>query len=82
MGKKREAPTLTEQLREAIQKDGRSLNQLGKDCGVDAARLSRFVRGERGLSVDAIDRIAAALKLRLAKARADDAGSTRKPKGK
>jgi transcriptional regulator with XRE-family HTH domain len=66
MGKKREAPTLTDQLREAIRQSGRSLNQLGKQCGLDAARLSRFVRGERGLSLEAIDAIAKALNLCLA----------------
>jgi DNA-binding phage protein len=66
MGKKREAPTLTEQIREAIQRSGQSLNQLGKQCGVDSARLSRFMRGERGLSLDAVDAIAKALHLRLA----------------
>ncbi len=65
MGKKGEAPTLTDQLREAIQQSGQSLNQLGKQCGVDSARLSRFLRGERGLSLEAVDAIARVLHLRL-----------------
>jgi transcriptional regulator with XRE-family HTH domain len=68
MPNKKEAPTLTEQLRAAIQQSGQSLAQLGKACGVDAPRLSRFVRGERGLSLEAVDRIASVLRLHLAKA--------------
>jgi transcriptional regulator with XRE-family HTH domain len=69
MAEKKGEPTLTDQLREAIRQDGRSLSQLGRDTGVDVARLSRFVRGERGLSLDAVDRIAAALRLRLTRGR-------------
>src|SRR6266851_6757745 len=44
---------LAEQLREAIRTSGQSLTQLGKGCGIDSARLSRFMRGERGLSFEA-----------------------------
>jgi transcriptional regulator with XRE-family HTH domain len=76
VSKKKGEPTLTDQLRDAIRQDGRSLNELGRLCGVDAARLSRFVRGERGLSLDAVDKIAAELRLRLVK------GQPAKPKGK
>jgi transcriptional regulator with XRE-family HTH domain len=74
MAEKKGEPTLTEQLREAIRQDGRTLSQLERATGVDVARLGRFVRGERGLSLDAVDRIAAALHLRLTRGRA--------PKGK
>jgi transcriptional regulator with XRE-family HTH domain len=45
------------QLREAISNDGRSLNQLAKATGVDSGRLSRFMRGERDLNLDAACRI-------------------------
>src|SRR5437763_15273097 len=41
------------QLREVIQADGRSLNQLAKDAGLDSGRLSRFMRGERDINFEA-----------------------------
>lgn len=44
-------------LREAIQADGRSLNQLAKDSGLDAGRLSRFLRGERDINFEAASRL-------------------------
>jgi DNA-binding phage protein len=56
---------VSEQLREAIRKSGRSLNQIGKDAGVGSDRLSRFMREERHLRSDAIDRLCTALGLRL-----------------
>jgi hypothetical protein len=49
----------------AIRRDGRSLNQLAGLCGMDAARLSRFVRGERGLSIGALDHLFRTLRLRV-----------------
>jgi transcriptional regulator with XRE-family HTH domain len=63
--KPRESPGLITQLREAIRSSGRSLNQIGKETGVDRARLSRFMTGKRGLSIEALDRIFAALRLRV-----------------
>jgi transcriptional regulator with XRE-family HTH domain len=63
--KQRKAPGLKEQLREAIRQSGQSLNQLSKACGVGNDRLSRFMRGERGLTIDAVERICEALRLRL-----------------
>jgi len=65
MAKRREEYGLTKQLREAIQNSGKSLNQLARECGVGPDRLSRFLRGERDLTVDAADRICRALRLRL-----------------
>jgi transcriptional regulator with XRE-family HTH domain len=44
---------VAEQLREAIRQSGRSLNQLAADSGVDKSRLSRFLRGERDLTLTA-----------------------------
>src|SRR5438067_11489904 len=46
-------PEMVLQLRDAIQADGRSLNQLAKDSGLDAGRLSRFLRGERDINFEA-----------------------------
>jgi hypothetical protein len=45
-------PDLSEQLREAIRRDGRSLYRLALDTGVNHTQLERFMRGERGLTLD------------------------------
>ena len=56
---------LRDQLRDAIRSSGLSLNQLGECCGVDRGRLSRFMRGERGLSLESVEVICKALGLCL-----------------
>ena len=67
---KRESAGLIAQLREAIRQSGQSLNQLGAACGVGRDRLSRFLRAERGLTVEAAEKICRALRLRLMPERA------------
>jgi len=64
-GPQAEGPGVVEQLRAAIQNSGESLNGLGARVGIGADRLSRFVRGERGLSLAAVDKLCRALGLRL-----------------
>jgi len=66
MGKKKEPPDLVEDLIGAIRASGLSLSQLGRTSGVDAGRLSRFVRGERNLSLEAAAKLCRALNLQLA----------------
>lgn len=56
---------LTECLRTFIQKDGRSLNELGRLSGVSAAALSRFMRHERDLTFGTAAKVCAALGLGL-----------------
>lgn len=56
---------VVEQLREAIRQSGESLNHLGKRSGVDSARLSRFMRGQRGLTLTAAEKLCDALGLLL-----------------
>lgn len=53
------------ELREAMKRDGRSLNQLARDSDVDVSALSRFQTGERGLGVESAARLAAALGMEL-----------------
>ncbi len=50
-------------LRQAMKADGRSLNQLAKESGVDVATLSRFGNSIRGLSQPASDALAMILGL-------------------
>lgn len=52
-------------LRRAITGAGVSLNQLGREAGVDPAQLSRFVRGTRTLTLKAAAKVCARLGLRL-----------------
>lgn len=52
-------------LRAAIQVSGLSLGELERRAGVDRASLSRFLRGERGLTLDTVDLLAPVLGLRL-----------------
>ena len=61
--------TLSEQLRAAIAESGQSLQQLAQESGVDVAALSRFVRGERTLTMTTADRLAAYLKLQVTSAK-------------
>jgi hypothetical protein len=49
------------------------LNQLGQAANVDAGRLSRFMRGERGLTLDAVNRLCWVLGLKFCPAE-EDAG--------
>jgi transcriptional regulator with XRE-family HTH domain len=53
------------ELRELIQADGRSLNQLAKASGLDSGRLSRFMRGERDINFDAAARLFDALGIKF-----------------
>jgi transcriptional regulator with XRE-family HTH domain len=52
-------------LRTAIQESNQSLNQLSGVCGVDRSRLSRFVRGERDLTLEAAAKLCEVLGLSL-----------------
>lgn len=60
---------LSEQIREAILKADVSRYVIAKETGVDQPALSRFVHGERGLSLDALDRIGLYLGLSITTSR-------------
>ncbi len=50
-------PTLTEQLRAAIESAGISRYELSKQTGVSEPSLSKFVLGHRGISNKAMDAV-------------------------
>jgi hypothetical protein len=54
-----------EQLAREIRGCGMTAYRLGVLARVDQGSLSKFLSGERGLSMDAVDRIVAALDLEL-----------------
>jgi transcriptional regulator with XRE-family HTH domain len=59
------AADLSGQLRRAITGCGRSLNQLAAASGVHRAQLSRFLRGERTLTLTVAAKLCNCLGLRL-----------------
>ena len=58
-------PPLTEQLRQAILTSGKTRYAISKAAGVGQDTLSRFIHGERGLSMEAMDAIGQYLGLEL-----------------
>lgn len=66
MSKSRKMPdTITGQLRWHLDHCGVSTYRLERETGIHNSALSRFIRGERGLSLEAIDTLGTHLGLRL-----------------
>jgi ribosome-binding protein aMBF1 (putative translation factor) len=70
--KKRAVPTpradasdLEAVIRDAILKCGRSVNDIAKQAEVSQSVLSRFVRGERTITLPVASRVCVVLQLRL-----------------
>ena len=59
------ANTITKQLRWYLKNCGVSTYRLEREIGIHNSALSRFLREERGLSLDNIDVLGRYLKLRL-----------------
>jgi transcriptional regulator with XRE-family HTH domain len=56
---------LIEVLKDAIRESGQSLTQLGKASRVSPGQLSRFMRDERSLSLEATEKVCTFLRLTL-----------------
>jgi transcriptional regulator with XRE-family HTH domain len=56
---------ITDRLRRAIERSGQSQNEIAKGSGVSQGVVSRFVRGERDISLPVADRLCAYLGFRL-----------------
>jgi transcriptional regulator with XRE-family HTH domain len=56
---------ISNQLRAFIEANSGSAYELAHEAGIQRASLSRFLSGERTLSQEYIDRLCAALQLRL-----------------
>ena len=56
---------LTEQVRQAIDVCGETRYRICKNTGLDNATLCRFMSGERGLSMEALDTVAEYLELSI-----------------
>ena len=59
------ADTLSKQLRWYVKNCGISTYRLERETGIHNSALSRFIRGERGLSVASMDTMGKFLKLVL-----------------
>src|SRR5262245_55728779 len=59
-------PVMMQQLRDAIQADGRSQNSIAKAAGMDNSRVSRFVRGERKLDFESAAKLCEVLGITFA----------------
>jgi transcriptional regulator with XRE-family HTH domain len=57
--------SLSDQVRRAIDASGKSRYRIAKDLSVSEATLSRFMSGERGLTLTLLDRLADYLGLTL-----------------
>ncbi len=69
---------ISDRLRAAIAESGLSLNQLADKTGVDSGRLSRFMRGERDLTLEAAGLLCNALGLDLEAAKKPPAKAAKK----
>jgi transcriptional regulator with XRE-family HTH domain len=65
MGRRQREPDIEDQLRRAVARSGMSLNRLGRAVGVNQSQLSRFLRGERSLTLTAAAKLCTFLGLRL-----------------
>ncbi len=63
--KKRQPETLSEQLRGFIGKSDLTRYRICKMADMDPGQMHRFLTTGRGISIGTMDRIAAALRLRL-----------------
>ena len=57
--------TLADQLRNAIETSGLTLYRVAADAGIDYASIHRFCHGERSLSLESADKLAAFFEMRL-----------------
>ncbi len=63
--KRKKLPSVSDRLRAAIAAAPVSRYRMAMETGVSQSVLSRFVRGERGLDLSSVDRLAAYLELDL-----------------
>jgi DNA transposition AAA+ family ATPase len=65
MPKKKQRLSLSDELRQAIERSGVSRYSIWQQTGIDQGSLSKFMDGERGLGMESIDQIAELLRLHI-----------------
>jgi len=58
-------PSLSDQVRSRVKDYDGTRAELCREAGIDPSALSRFMSGERGLSVPDLDKLGQALSLRI-----------------
>lgn len=58
--------TFSDEVRDAVDRDGRTPHGLATAAGISPAVISRFLAGQRGITSDTLDRLAEAMGLHLA----------------
>ena len=56
-----EEKSISGQLRRAVHHSGKAVSQIAKGVGIDARQLSEWLKGERNLRSDVLDRIGLAI---------------------
>lgn len=56
---------ILDRLKQAIRESGKTRYRLAKETGIAQSALSRLVSGERGLSIDAAEKLARALEMEI-----------------
>lgn len=57
--------TITEQIRQAIKDCDVTRYKIAQETGIDESTLAKFYHGERGLSMDSLNRLGEYLQLRI-----------------
>jgi len=65
MPKKKQRLSLSDELRQAIERSGVSRYGIWQQTGIDQGSLSKFMDGERGLGIESIDKLAELLGLHI-----------------
>jgi DNA transposition AAA+ family ATPase len=65
MPKKKQRLSLSDELRQAVERSGLSRYSIWQQTGIDQGSLSKFMDGERGLGMESIDRLADLLGLHI-----------------
>ena len=66
-GKAVASATMREVIIQAIEESGKSVRSVALNAGISQPQLSRFVKGERDLLLDAANKVAKSLGLELRK---------------
>ena len=66
-GKVITSATMREVIIQAIEESGNSVRSIALAAGISQPQLSRFVKGERDLLLDAADKVAKSLRFELRK---------------
>lgn len=78
MPKKKQRQSLSDELRQAVERSGVSRYSIWQQTGIDQGSLSKFMDGERGLGMESIDKLADLLGLHIC----TKAAKQSRPKGR